>query len=242
MQNLQARRQNVPWEVRDILYAGLMAGGLIAALVGGFVLFAMLMGWEGPMSQPGHFVVVAMGALEGFMILPAWWWGPGKYGGGWRLLGLRRPPVMRSVVWGSLGLLVILGIDVAWAWVMERFNLPGQPDIVPIFGEGPFGFLAALFVAGVMAPLAEEIFFRGFIYAGLKKAWGPLGGLVASSVLFSVVHLTPGVMVPIACMGAVFALLYEVTDSLWPPITLHALMNIIAVIGVYAFQPSPMAS
>ncbi len=229
-----APRTPVPWTVRDMVYAGLATIGLMLV---GFILLAIVafaLGIDVQDPEQQALVVFAVFALEALMIPPVWWWSVRKYGTSPRILGLRGFRWLRGIGLTLLGLAVILAINVGWSWVMERFGLEGQPDLVPVFGEGIGGFLSALLVAGVVAPVAEELFFRGFLYAGLRDRWGLTAGLVVSSVLFGVIHLTPGVIFPIILMGAVFAVLFELTDSVWPPILLHALVNGLAVVGLYA--------
>ncbi len=229
-------KQGVPWGLADMVLAGLAT--VVLMVVGLFVLVtaALFAGLELQNPENQALLGFAMLGLEALMIPPVWWWGVHKHGAKAAILGLRRAPWLRSAVYIGLGLAAILAMNVGWAWVMERYGLQGQPDIVPLFGEGPSGLAIALLVAGIVAPVAEELFFRGFLFAGLRDRWGLPIGIALSSALFSVVHFVPGVMLPIAFMGALFAWLYQATDSLWPPILLHALYNGLAVIGMYAAQ------
>jgi hypothetical protein len=178
-------------------------------------------------------------ALYAMLILPAWWWGPRKYGGGWSRLGFRTPPAIRSLAGFGLGFVVILIINVGWGVIQQELALEGQPDVLPLFGEGMRGLVVALLLGGVVAPVAEEVFFRGFLYAGMRDRWGMVWGLVISSVIFSVVHVVPGVLVPIFLIGVVLAYAYERTDSLWLPIALHSALNSLAFIGAYIVQTNP---
>lgn len=237
MENLDPSHapKRVPWTPRDMLAAGLTTAGLF---VGGlFALsaaaFAMGINIASPEAQRSV-MVASMFILTALMIPPVWWWGLRKYGQRPTMLGLRHAPLLRTLMWVGLGLAAILVINVVWAWVMQRLDLPGQPDIVEVFGQGWGGFLSAVGVAVVMAPLAEEVFFRGFLYAGLRDRWGLTAGILASSVIFGLVHLTPGVILPIVLMGGIFAWLYQATGTLWAPILLHAIVNAIAVTSLYA--------
>jgi uncharacterized protein len=226
----------VPWGLRDMVSAGLMGvtlmgGGLMVVLAA-----ALLMGLDVENPQNQTLLAFAVLGLEAMLIPPVWWWGIRKYGAPPAVLGLRPAPWLRSLLYVSLSLVAILALNAGWSVVMERYGLAGQPDIVPLFGEQLAGLLGALLVVAIAAPVAEELFFRGFLYAGLRERWGPAAGVAISSLLFGVVHLTPGVMVPIALMGALFAWLYEATDSLWPPILLHAIYNGLAVVIMYVAE------
>ncbi len=228
-----AAHEAVPWGLRDMVAAGLatlalMFVGLLTVVAAGLVAGLDL---QDPQNQT--FLGFAALGLEALMIPPVWWWGMRKHGAGAAILGLRRAPLARTLVYVAIGLPALLAMNVAWGLVMERFGLEGQGDILPLFGQGLVGLLGALVVAAVVAPVAEELFFRGFLFAGLRDRWGLAAGMLISSAVFGAVHLTPGVMLPIALMGALFAWLYQTTRSLWPAILLHGLYNGVAVLAMY---------
>jgi membrane protease YdiL (CAAX protease family) len=80
----------------------------------------------------------------------------------------------------------------------------------------------------VVAPFAEEIFFRGFLYQSFRNSLGvPLGALL-SALIFGAIHLEFFKLVQLAILGVILALLFEKTGSLWPPIILHAVNNALA--------------
>jgi uncharacterized protein len=82
------------------------------------------------------------------------------------------------------------------------------------------------FIAGVVGPIAEEIFFRGIIY-GFFRRWGILIALVLSVLFFVLAHPhTPRIPLPQIIGGIVFAVSYEVEGSLITPITIHSIGNI----------------
>jgi len=94
-------------------------------------------------------------------------------------------------------------------------SLPAQAGEIVIF------FL----VAGIMGPVAEEVFFRGIIY-GFFRRWGVLAALVISSVIFVLAHATlSGIPVPQIVGGVLFAIAYEKEGNLTVPITIHVLGN-----------------
>ncbi|MGH2979109.1 MAG: lysostaphin resistance A-like protein, partial [Solirubrobacterales bacterium] len=79
-----------------------------------------------------------------------------------------------------------------------------------------------------VAPLAEEIFFRGFLYQAFRNSFGVLPGALLSAVIFGAIHLEFFKLVQLAILGVILALLFEKTKSLWPPIILHAVNNSLA--------------
>ena len=80
----------------------------------------------------------------------------------------------------------------------------------------------------VVAPLAEEIFFRGFLYQAFRNSFGVLPGALLSALIFGAIHFEFFKLVQLAILGLILALLFEKTKSLWPPIILHALNNTLA--------------
>jgi uncharacterized protein len=233
--------RRVPWTVRDMVVASLAALALFAIGIG-LLVVAQLIWTASGREAPGQGVqALAIFTLEAILILPAWWWGPRKYGGGWWALGLRRSPSWRMVSAVGLGLIATLAINAGWEQVRQRLGWVGQPDVLPLFGEGIQGLLLALVLGGIVAPVAEEIFFRGYLYPGLRDRLGLGWGLVLSSAVFSIVHVFPGVLLPIFLMGLIFAWLYERYDSLWPCILLHGAINTLAFLAAYAVERFPQA-
>ena len=111
---------------------------------------------------------------------------------------------------------------VSW-WISWWF----QP-VIYIAGDGsfPLGANILSFVSLViLAPLLEELLFRGYLLHRWSKKWGLWTGVLLSSVVFGAVH--PDTLAA-AITGAGFAMLYLKTQTLWAPIAAHALYNFIA--------------
>jgi len=109
--------------------------------------------------------------------------------------------------------------------------VPQQEDIKELF-RNP-AILPLTGVATVLiAPVAEEIFFRGFVFAGLIRPFGLVGAMLASGLLFGAFHIesadTVGILIPFALIGALFAWIYHRTGSLLPGIATHLLFNLVS--------------
>jgi len=87
--------------------------------------------------------------------------------------------------------------------------------------------LAAVAV-GVIAPIAEELFFRGFVYPGLRKQFGMWPSVLMSSAFFAIFHIRedPLVLAYPFLLGMMLALIYEFSSSLVAPILAHAAWNL----------------
>lgn len=81
-------------------------------------------------------------------------------------------------------------------------------------------------VGGIVAPVAEEVFFRGILYGFLKR-WGIAVALVLSTTAFAITHgLGHGFPLTQVVGGILFAAAYEVEKNLLVPITIHCLGNL----------------
>ncbi len=91
-------------------------------------------------------------------------------------------------------------------------------------------------VAVIVAPVAEELIFRGFLYGALRRRLTPLAACGASAVIFAAMHLDPdsAAFGAAMIMGLVLAATYEKTRSLYVPMVVHALTNayVLAVLVV----------
>jgi membrane protease YdiL (CAAX protease family) len=99
------------------------------------------------------------------------------------------------------------------------------------------GLLSLLLVGAVIAPIVEELFFRGLLYGYLRGRRGRGVAVAVSSAVFAAMHLIPSLMPSLFLFGAVLALVYERYGSLYPAIALHGLNNGIIFVALYAVQP-----
>ena len=141
------------------------------------------------------------------------------------------------VVWVALGLigLQLTGETVIGA-ALDALHLSShwadglQENLI----WGSWGFVARETVDSVIwAALGEEVAFRGVLYAGLRSNFGVAPAAAMSAALFAVAH-GYGVLgfVVVFWSGAIWALAYEKTGSLWPGIIAHGAGNLMATAGV----------
>ena len=113
----------------------------------------------------------------------------------------------------------------------EHLDDPLQPVMDTLSGAVPAAWFLILLV--VVVPIGEEIFFRGFVYGGLRKRWGVIVATLGSAAFFSAAHMQVVHGLPIFILGLVLALVYERTRSLAPTVVAHALNNIIAIVSIW---------
>jgi membrane protease YdiL (CAAX protease family) len=94
-------------------------------------------------------------------------------------------------------------------------------------------FLAVAFVAAVVAPIAEEVYFRGYVFRAYCAQKGPIPAYLYSSALFAAVHLNPQASLPIFVMSLGLAALYHRTGSVVPGIVAHGFNNGLAFLALY---------
>lgn len=152
---------------------------------------------------------------------------------GWaEFLGLKRPGLSRAIVLGVAVLAVALPLTLGLNKVCEILltQLAGKVETQPtmkileISVSLPqrlyFGFTAI-----VLAPLLEEILFRGVLYRGIKQYGYPRLALFGSALLFATIHFSLLTFVPLTVLAIILTLLYEKADNLMAPIVAHSLFN-----------------
>lgn len=128
----------------------------------------------------------------------------------------------------------------ATAWIVKRFNpdfAAHEHSVIDVIHSGKLAVwqVGLLWIgAGVVAPLAEETFFRGMAQSAVFRLFRRRGvGVVCASALFGVAHATlPETIPAMTTLGIVLGLAYEATDALIVPVSIHALFNLATLIGV----------
>ena len=85
----------------------------------------------------------------------------------------------------------------------------------------------------ILAPITEEIFFRGFIYPYCKRKLDAKGGMLISGLIFAVAHFNFWIFIPTFIGGVILAFIYERTNSLYPAMIAHSTWNGIVIFLVY---------
>ncbi|MHB1652687.1 MAG: CPBP family intramembrane glutamic endopeptidase [Desulfitobacteriaceae bacterium] len=94
-----------------------------------------------------------------------------------------------------------------------------------------FGLL--LFLVGWIAPLKEEILFRGLLYPTLRQAYGPGKGILVTGIFFAMLHVDFVRFLPLFLGGVVLTWLYERSASVWPSILAHGVWNILMALALW---------
>lgn len=155
-------------------------------------------------------------------------------------LGVRGFKVLPAVGYSIAALVVVRILTVVYGLMASGIGLdaPGRIEVQVVrwFGPGLAGFALAVLVAVVIAPIAEELFFRGFVYTALRERIGIVGAIVLSALIFALYHANLWLIIPVVFLGMALAWLFETQESLGPPLLFHGLYNLLAVVQIYFFS------
>lgn len=116
----------------------------------------------------------------------------------------------------------------AFADNFPRFNLKAEEQqIVQVLKTTTsWNYRICLGVTAILlAPTAEELLFRGILYPTVKQSGYPRLALWGTSLVFALIHLNLATFLPLTFLAVVLTLLYERTNNLLAPITVHSLFN-----------------
>ena len=226
----------VPWQLRDL---GLASAWVLAASILMVIVMGVVFVGEEDVSNDAK-MVVALGAslvLEVALLGAAAWFSVRRYSCGWRALGFRR--AVRGGWW--VPVVVVLAAYFTLGVYLLIVELSGLGKMVPQstvpedFFESAVALPLVALLAIAAAPIAEETFFRGFLFPALRMRWGTFWAALASGLVFAALHFSLGSLVPFTIIGMLLAWAYVFSGSLWAPIAAHFLFNAVSfIVGVVA--------
>ena len=136
---------------------------------------------------------------------------------------------------GAVAWVVVFLISTGLEWILRQLgqDLGGQQMAVDLLGNVPFA--VGILGVAVVAPIAEELFFRGVALNAWEREYGPRRGLWGSALLFTAIHVPDGgafIVLPILILALVLGITYQRTRSLPMVIGIHATFNAISTILV----------
>jgi uncharacterized protein len=144
--------------------------------------------------------------------------------------GLRPTRFWPAVGWLALAWLAFFVFSGFWSVLMHAVGIKLDDDLPQQLGADRS--TAALVAVGalvcVVAPIAEEFFFRGFFFTALRSSLGLWPSALITGLVFGLIHFKLEFLAPLAVLGVALCLLYAKTGSLLPCIALHALNNSLA--------------
>ena len=145
--------------------------------------------------------------------------------------GLRRTRFWPTIGWAAAGFATYWVFAIAYGAIVQP---DAEQETLESLGtdDSTVWLVGAGLLVIVAAPIAEEVFFRGFFYRALRTRLPIVAAALVDGVIFGVIHFENAdmaVILPVlALLGFVFCLVYELSGSLFPVIGLHALNNTLA--------------
>lgn len=134
---------------------------------------------------------------------------------------------------GALPLLILTTL--LWHWILQIPNgmEPDLQDAAKAMTQES-SWLRNLYIltAILIAPVFEEIVFRGLVFPCLVKQIGLAGGTLAVSLIFGLLHFHLPSVVPLMLLSAVLCMAYWRTGSLWASIGTHAIFNSVTIVAL----------
>jgi len=139
-----------------------------------------------------------------------------------------------GVAIGILPLRLLVGAIGMWIESLvngDMTSLDFRSEILSVGFDTWYGIVLMVIGVGILAPVAEELFFRGLLYDWFRQKTGVVGGIVISSMLFGLAHYDSIAVVGSSfVMGLAMAIAVEKTRSLWIAIFMHIVTNTGAVL------------
>jgi hypothetical protein len=208
--------------------------GLASVVIGWIAIVALIVGVARGLGLDVSSTAVryaGIGASQAFLIAVALTVAL-RSGAGLEALGVRTASLRTLVEGLGLGVLVFLlanGYRLLLLAISPEAHARMIEEIEQQMGSLQAPRLILLFFAVVVAPLAEELFFRGLLFAGLRHTLGPATATTLSALAFAVIHVMWWSLVPLMIVGVAAALVYERHRSLAAPLCLHASFNLISL-------------
>ena len=215
------RDDSVPWRSMDNWIAV-----ALLALIDVVIFIILAQGRRADLARSAGILLLELAYLLPVVLIFAWrgiHWKHLRFGPfDWNTLGIGCGLLVASyfVIILHNALLYLLGVNPQGEAIMELF---AQLD-------SPVWFFI---VGAIFAPLVEEIFFRGFLFQGFRQRYGWVTAMLLSSAIFAVAHLDPVALIPTFVLGCLLAFVFQRSNSLWPGIILHFLVNAFGLCGAY---------
>lgn len=175
------------------------------------------------------------------MIIPLWYFAIRKQKITPLSFGFRWIGTFKTVAWVIMSYIFYLGLGfflivLFYNLGIDAFGFEPQQSIFDIFGNHIPGLIATFVIAVILAPLVEEIYFRGFVLQTLAKVVSPFWGVVLTALIFAAVHFQFRSIMPLLILSLILNILYLRTKSIWPGIVFHIFNNFIALTIMYLFE------
>jgi membrane protease YdiL (CAAX protease family) len=245
---IEQQRDEAPWTIRQTFH------GLLLTLVPWIVLSIGLNTVNGGNSSTGRhlsfeqdlitaiILLVFSALIEGAFLIAPFYYANKAFRQStqclrlaFQALGFRGFQFGQAFFWFVILFPAIVGADIIYQNIIETFHLHLRTNTEVIFENSksaPLSTYSLLFSAVVIAPFCEEVFFRGFVFTGLRRGMPLPWAIFFSALIFATAHTDIGSFAVLFIIGLALAFLRWRTRSIWPGMLLHMLNNGIAALTV----------
>lgn len=220
----------VPTTLRET--AAFVLLGLIALPISEPYLLALVakIGVRGPYAS-----FVMDSSVYTLAVTAIWWLVVRRHRASWRNLGIARPSLesLLYVVPIAIATLAVAGVLLSWE---TRLFAVASSECSALRASYNGALALAVIIGCIIGPAAEEFVFRGFVFGWLRSRVNLPTATILSSLFFAGLHAPaygPAIVAPIAVLGVVVTLSYHYSESLGPPILIHALFNLYGILQFY---------
>lgn len=227
----------VRWTFFDLL--GIAITTIVLGALGVAVGQVLLRGTPALQDQPLAFSMGIGGMVYTAALLATFLWIVLRGRGTWHEIGFRSTSPWWVLLIFGIFMVQLLGVLIINVIVQQIVGTFENPQIAALTDERGFSWLnfAVVFVVGaIIAPVVEELVFRGLLYQWLRTHAGVVVAVLLSAAIFSVVHVIPVLLPSLFVVGLILTLAFEWSQSLWVTIALHMFQNGLAIIALYAIQ------
>lgn len=231
-----------PWPVEDYLSKLLIL--FICVYVGFFVMWLVsrLTGGHGDVENSTSQILIMVAFQDlGALVLVHFFLRAHQtnWAEGFGLDSYTELAVLFGIVVGIFVLPVVWILQGVSVWILQNLTLhPHEQEAVELLRATqawPSRIILGIATI-VVAPIAEEIVFRGVLYPAVKRAGYPRMALWGTALLFGLIHFNVATFLPLTFLAIALVFVYEYTGNLLACITVHSFFNAANFVALYLFQ------
>lgn len=139
----------------------------------------------------------------------------------------------------TIGILLIIPASLFNTFLLKIFALP--PETNPAFGvlmtvKNPLLYMLIFLQVLILAPLSEELLFRGFLFKWLRSKMSFTAAAIVLSLIFAFMHQASADLLPLFVLSLLLCFVYERTGNLWNSILIHGIHNSLGSLIIIALK------
>ena len=221
-----------PWSLRDLYLIVLIIILFLLVAVLGLSFFDIHSLIEN--SENGGLYFTGIVILQWLVVLiPLMLYTKRKYKLKWKHFGFKKIKPIKAAWLVISSYLFYLGLTfiILMFIIQSNVQIPGyqiQDSVLPNFGTDLQGLIIAGITTVLIAPIIEEIFFRGFLLRTITNRVGIVYGSILTALSFAMIHIPWQSIIPIFILGLIINSLVIRSKSIWPAIGFHIFHNAIS--------------